>query len=122
MDFKLEAADYQQQISHYQTGCVTISGQQYHDNLVLTPEHIVTEALPAQIEELSTDDIDALLSSQPEVILIGTGERAYFLSPKLHQHAAKRGYALEVMQTPAACRTFSVLASEQRKVIAALFL
>jgi uncharacterized protein len=34
---------------------------------------------------------------------------------------AERGVGLEIMGTPAACRTFNVLVHERRRVVAALF-
>ena len=34
---------------------------------------------------------------------------------------AARSVGLEIMNTPAACRTFNVLLQEQRRVVAALF-
>ena len=36
--------------------------------------------------------------------------------------AANQGIGLEIMDTPAACRTYNVLVHENRAVVAALFL
>ena len=72
---------------------------------------------------ITSSDISALLQDvAPEVVLIGTGNRHNFppataLVPLLE---AKIGY--EIMDTAAACRTYNVLASEGRRVVAGLIL
>ncbi len=72
---------------------------------------------------ISSSDIAALLQIvTPEIVLIGTGTRHSFppaaaLVPLLE---AKIGY--EIMDTAAACRTYNVLASEGRRVVAGLIL
>ena len=57
---------------------------------------------------------------QPEVVLIGTGKKQLFLPPKLMVMFYQEGIGFEVMTTDAACRTFNVLVSEGRNVVAAL--
>jgi len=72
---------------------------------------------------ITSSDIAALLRIVvPEIVLIGTGTRHNFppaaaLVPLLE---AKIGY--EIMDTAAACRTYNVLASEGRRVVAGLIL
>jgi uncharacterized protein len=57
---------------------------------------------------------------KPEIVLIGTGSKQIFLPPELMMFFYSRNTGFEVMTTDAACRTFNVLASEGRKVVAAL--
>lgn len=58
----------------------------------------------------------------PEVVLIGTGKSQHFLPVNTQKLFFQRNLGFEVMTTDAACRTFNVLASEGRKVVAALIL
>ncbi len=53
--------------------------------------------------------------------MLGTGSRQLFLSPEQMRAFPPRRFGIECMTTPAACRTFGVLAAEGRRVIAILF-
>lgn len=55
----------------------------------------------------------------PELLLIGTGVSFQQLPPEFIESIKKQKLALEVMDTGAACRTYNILLSEQRRVIAA---
>ena len=63
-----------------------------------------------------------MLELEPEVILLGTGERQRFPPLALTTAILRLGIGIEVMNTAAACRTYNVLASELRRVAAALFI
>ena len=65
--------------------------------------------------------IQAALNAGAEIILIGTGAKQQFLSPKLAAALSAHGAALECMTSAAACRTYALLASERRKVWAWLW-
>jgi len=56
----------------------------------------------------------------PEVILIGTGLRQHFLSPELLHPFLALGAGIETMSTQAAARTYNILMTEGRRVLAAL--
>lgn len=58
----------------------------------------------------------------PGVILFGTGSRQQFPPTEVRRLWAAAGLVVEVMDTPAACRTFNLLAGEGRDVNAALLL
>jgi uncharacterized protein len=53
--------------------------------------------------------------------LLGTGSEMLLPDVDLMAKLGARSIGLEIMSTPAACRTFNVLLHEQRRVIAALF-
>jgi len=56
----------------------------------------------------------------PDIMLIGCGPR-FVAPPKgLRQSLKEQGAVLEWMDTGAACRTFNVLLTEERQVVAAL--
>ncbi|HEX7385686.1 MAG TPA: MTH938/NDUFAF3 family protein [Castellaniella sp.] len=62
----------------------------------------------------------ALPADAPEVVLIGTGSRQVFLSPEVIQPLLKLGIGVETMTTQAAARTYNILMSEERHVLALL--
>jgi uncharacterized protein len=55
-----------------------------------------------------------------DIVLIGTGERLDFPQPSVLRPLIEAGIGFEVMDTPAACRTYNILMGEERKVAAAL--
>ena len=67
------------------------------------------------------DDLELLLRNEPELVILGTGERNVFPPRELTFAFARRRVGLEVMNTGAAARTFNVLAGEGRRVAAVLY-
>ena len=55
-------------------------------------------------------------------VLLGTGERQVFPPAAAMAAGLRRGVGIEVMTNAAAARTFNVLASEGRKVVAGFIL
>jgi uncharacterized protein len=55
-------------------------------------------------------------------VLLGTGARLRFPPAALTAPLARAGIGLEVMDVQAACRTYNILAAEDRVVVAALLL
>ena len=53
-------------------------------------------------------------------MLFGAGPAIRFPHPRLTRALTDAGVGVEVMDTPAACRTFNILAAEGRSVVAAL--
>ncbi len=74
------------------------------------------------VESLTVDDLALLIETGPELILLGTGNQQLLPDRDLMFAMARRGIGLEVMDTPAAARTFNVLVAEGRSVAAVLFL
>jgi uncharacterized protein len=101
-------------------GWVRIGATDYRENLVLTPATIATGFAPAGFDGLEEADFQRLLAHKPEVVLFGTGQAIRFPHPRLTRALTDARIGLEVMDTPAACRTFNILAAEGRSVIAAL--
>jgi uncharacterized protein len=93
---------------------------EYRENLLVTPERIVTAWAPGGFEALCEADFAAIAALEPEVALLGTGATLRFPNPRLTRPLIDAGIGLEVMDTPAACRTFNILAAEGRKVVAAV--
>jgi uncharacterized protein len=77
---------------------------------------------PRSIEDLLPAHFEQALSLRPELVIFGSGPRHRFVSAALHRGLIERGIGVETMDTAAACRTYNVLASEGRAVLAALLL
>ncbi len=92
----------------------------YSDAFVVTPDTIITDWSPPAIATLTASDLDVVWALAPELVLLGTGRSIEFPSPRVLTLGAERGIGIEVMDTAAACRTYNILATEGRKVAAAL--
>ena len=68
------------------------------------------------------DDAAPILAAAPEVdvVFLGMGADIAHAPAGLRDAAEAAGIGLEVMATPAACRTYNVLLSEGRRIGAAL--
>ena len=95
---------------------------EYRDNILVTPERIVTGWTAGGFDTLTEADFAALAELKPEVVLLGTGASLRFPHPRLTRALTDAGIGVEVMDTPAACRTFNILAAEGRRVVAAVIL
>ncbi|AWH36724.1 hypothetical protein C1929_08140 [Stenotrophomonas sp. ZAC14D1_NAIMI4_6] len=88
----------------------------------LTPDQLVAEWPVRQASDLQPADIEAILALNPALIVLGTGDRQVFPPAAVMAACLSRGIGLEVMNNPAAARTFNILAGEGRKVAAAFIL
>ena len=95
---------------------------EYRENIIVTPERIITGWAPGGFDALTEADFAAVANLGPEVALLGTGATLRFPHPRLTRALIEAGIGLEVMDTPAVCRTFNILAAEGRKVAAAVLI
>jgi uncharacterized protein len=109
-------------IRAYAAGQVTVNDEIIRASVIVTPERIIRNWLPETFGELQPGHIARLEELQPEIIVLGTGSRLRFPSV---EHTAKflsRGIGVEIMDTNAACRTYNILLSEGRRVVAVLLM
>ena len=109
-------------IQAYGDGRFRVSGVTFDCPILVLPTRTIEWAPPSP-DDLQADDLEALLdgNSDAEVLLLGTGPRIAFLKPSVRQAIRDRGPVVDVMDTGAACRTFNVLLTEERRVAAALY-
>jgi uncharacterized protein len=101
---------------------VRLRGRAYGGSVIVTRHAVIDGWRPSAVASLSIGDFEALLDMQPEVVLLGTGQRQSMPPPALYAEFAARGIGLEVMDNRAACRTFNLLLGEFRDVALALML
>jgi uncharacterized protein len=100
---------------------IRVGARLYARGLVLAPQRIVEDWGPVRPELLDAGHLQPLIDLHPEVIVLGTGRSQVFPDPTVYAEALARGIGFEVMDTGAACRTYNILVSEGRRVVAALF-
>lgn len=87
---------------------------------VITRSRLYSDWPPRALAELKREHFAELLKLRPEVVLLGTGARMRFPDRDCTADLIAQGIGVEVMDTPAACRTYNFLIADGRKVAAAL--
>lgn len=107
-------------INAYGPGYVLVNGERYESSLILDPSTGPSHWPGAQLASLSAAHVEPLAAIHPEVVLIGTGERQVFIHPQVLAPLINARIGVECMNLQAACRTYNILMSEGRRVVAAL--
>ena len=101
---------------------VEIAGVVYADTLAVAADGVHANWTEKPVDALTPDDFETLLAThEPDLVLLGTGQRLRFAPRELVFALARRNIGLEVMDTMAAARTFNVLAGDGRRVAAVLY-
>jgi uncharacterized protein len=108
-----------QTITAYGDDYVMVNGARRDSSAVVTPERIVAWE-NRTFDALTREDFAFLAGLGLEIVLLGTGPRQRFPSPRLSEPLAAARVGLEVMDLKAACRTYNILVGEERKVGLAL--
>ncbi len=119
MKFERETRAGVNMLTGYGAGYVLINGRRHERSLVVVPDRLI-DWDAASFEALREEHFAALAALAPEIVLLGTGPRLRFPHPRLTQPLAGARIGLEVMDLNAACRTYNILVSEDRRVAAAL--
>lgn len=99
---------------------IRVNEEWIEGHLILAGDRIIRNWRARAPETLTLADLDPALELAPQIILLGTGADLVFPALELTAALAAQGIGLEVMSTPAACRTFNVLVCDGRRVVAAL--
>ncbi len=87
-------------------------------SFVISPQQLLRDWPPQRFEELNEDHLRLISTLDPEVVLLGTGPKIRFPNHNwlraFHQH----GVGVEIMDNGAACRTYNILMTEGRNVVA----
>lgn len=91
-------------------------------SFLLSPQELVQDWPVANAADLRAEHMQAVLALAPSLVLLGTGQRQQFPAVEVLAACLTRGIGIEVMDNAAAARTFNVLATEGRNVVAAFLI
>ncbi|KAF7599082.1 MAG: hypothetical protein CGU28_07980 [Candidatus Dactylopiibacterium carminicum] len=100
---------------------VSVDGVPYRASLLLEPQTLSVWHV-RRAADIDAQAIADIAARKPSLVLLGTGPRQHFLPAAVLRPLIEAGIGYEFMDTAAACRTFNLLASEGRRVLAALVL
>ncbi len=91
-------------------------------SLILSSQTVITDWEPQVLADLRITHMQPLFELDPELVLLGTGASLQFPAREFLDQLYRVNVGVEVMDTAAACRTFNILVSEGRHVVAALLM
>ena len=118
MKFQLENSAIA--ITGHGPGWIAVAGERITHSLVLHSDGARAAWPCERFEALTATHFEQLAQTRPELVLLGSGARLRFPRPQWLRPLIEAGIGIETMTTPAACRTWNILASEGRRVLAAL--
>lgn len=122
MKFQPDSLPGVNSITRHETGRVWVGGTAFDHSLLVPWQGEVLDWGVRRFDALDAAHFERILALAPEVVIFGSGERLRFVHPSLQRALIERRIGVETMDTAAACRTYNVLASEGRPVLAALLL
>ncbi|HEY0802161.1 MAG TPA: MTH938/NDUFAF3 family protein [Steroidobacteraceae bacterium] len=109
-------------IRGYGAGELRVNENVYRGAVILSASTVIAEPNIQNLNDLIAVGASRAFALAPEVVLLGTGALQVFPAASFSAQFLRAGIGFEAMDTGAACRTFNVLAGEQRQVVAMLLL
>lgn len=108
-------------IQSYADSGFKVSGESYDSAVIVSADSVQLWPV-SDFSDLGESVFSPLLSEAEhiDVLLLGTGGRMHFLPRDLKETLRAQGLSIDVMDTGAACRTYNMLVSDGRRVVAAL--
>lgn len=107
-------------VDRYGPGLIQINGVDHAQPLIVAPGLLHTGWI-SDVAALTPEALAPIWDLQPRILLLGAAAPPPAVLRPLRGLLAMRQAALEAMDLGAACRTYNVLAQEDRPVVALLF-
>ena len=87
-------------------------------SFVIAPQNLLRDWPPQRFEDLNEEHLRLIATLDPEVVLLGTGPKIRFPKHSWLHAFHQQGVGVEIMDNGAACRTYNILMTEGRNVVA----
>ena len=106
-------------ITSYRPGEIRVASESWRSSILIHTDTCSAWEID-DIGELCTDHLHRIIAFAPDILLIGTGTEQRF--PEIESYAAllELSIGVEIMDSAAAARTYNVLVSEGRRVMAGI--
>lgn len=122
MKFQLDQPQGGNIISEHDLRTVWVNGVKHQHSVLVPWQGTVEPWQVARFEDLEDAHFQRILALKPELVIFGSGSKIRFAKPALYRGLIEARIGMETMDLGAACRTYNVLASEGRAVLAALLI
>ena len=121
MHINLEATE-QHAVQAYSENKIQINSIIYENSLIVSKEEIITDLVIKNIQDIDEQYLNLLIGLNPEIVIIGHENTGKFPPFEIISQLSQHRIGIECMSIGAACRTYNVLLSEHRAVIAGFIL
>ena len=97
-----------------------IGDNEYIVNIIIDEKIISWNIKKSELFDLK--NYNSMMISKPDIIILGCGNKQFLPTHDFIDHFVSNNIGIEIMTTESACKTFNILISEQRKVIAGLII
>ena len=122
MDLSLDRPEGYLFVRRVGAGSITLIDRELDRSFLLAPDQVIENWPVDAAGELEASHIDPLLALQPELVILGTGDRQVFPAAAFMAGFLRKNIGIEVMDNAAAARTYNLLAGEGRRVVAGFIL
>lgn len=122
MKFQPDTLEGVNAIARIEPGRVWVRQEAFSHSVLVPWRGVVQTWAAHEPSDLTATHFEPLVALAPELVIFGSGPRHTFISPQLYRALIEQRIGIETMDTAAACRTYNVLVSEGRRVVAALLL
>ena len=109
-------------ITGLDAGGLRIRERVYTSSLIVSADRVVEDWPIQGAADMNDGHWQDVLALEPEIVLFGSGASLQFPPTEALAPLLSRGSGVEVMDTAAACRTYNLLLTEGRSVVAALII
>lgn len=120
MEIQLESPE-QHAVRSYTEHSITVADETLQHSCIVCKESIHKNWPVQQITALNLEDLEPLMHSTPELIILGHTS-THRPSPAIASYLSTQKIGLECMSIGAACRTFNILLAEKRAVVLGIIL
>lgn len=105
-------------IQSYGDDYVTIKNTDYKQSVIVSAQTILPHWPIQSVQSLTESSLEPFLELKPDVIILGHQGPMSSFPMSIAAYLSSKRIGIECMTIGAACRTFNVLISEQRIVVA----
>ena len=113
-----ERSDELNWIRRYDAAQLVTGDKVLNGPCIIAPKTLIDSWPAPAPAQLRIEDLQPALDLQPRVLLLALPGAATDLNPEVRRALRERNVGLETMERGAACRTYNVLATEGREVVA----
>jgi uncharacterized protein len=122
MKMRADRIEGQNAIARHGPDGVVVAGIEHTESVIVPWRGAVEAWRAAGFDSLTAEHFARVAALAPELVIFGSGPRIRFPKPAWLAPLAGKRIGIETMDTPAACRTYNILAQEGRSVAVALLL
>ncbi len=109
-------------ISEFSPSRVVVGSRSFDNSFIITPDKVISPWSRKKGQTLTSSDLLSLLALEVDVLLVGTGPIQEIPDASVYKIFVDKGISIEFMDSAAACRTYNILAGEERQVGAGITL